>query len=91
VFKAAPRDLLISLRMERAKNMLLETELSVSEVAERLGYARSHEFARAFHREVGCTPTWWREHAGNNPSSPDHLPTGRVVAADRAKPGRRPR
>jgi hypothetical protein len=65
-FKQSPRDLLISLRMERAKNLLLETELPIAAVAEQLGYGRQHEFARAFHREVGCTPTWWREHAGDN-------------------------
>ncbi len=66
VFKASPRDVLIGLRMEHAKNMLLETDASIAAVAERLGYARQHEFARAFHREVGCTPSSWREHAGDH-------------------------
>jgi AraC-like DNA-binding protein len=66
VFKQSPRDLVISLRMERAKSLLLETDLAIAAVAERIGYGRQHEFARAFHREVGCTPTWWREHAGDN-------------------------
>jgi AraC-like DNA-binding protein len=60
-----PRRMLARLRMERAKKLLIETSFSIAEVAERVGYARQHEFARAFHREVGCTPSWWREKAGD--------------------------
>ncbi len=64
-FHQSPRALLASLCMQRAKNLLIETDLSIADVSSRLGYARQHEFARAFRREVGCTATWWREHAGN--------------------------
>jgi AraC-like DNA-binding protein len=60
-----PRALLARLRMERAKRMLLESALPISAIAESVGYSRQHEFARAFRREVGCTPTWWRERAGD--------------------------
>lgn len=64
-FKASPRALLMSLRMERAKHWLIEDDAPIADIARRLGYARQHEFARAFHREVGCTPTSWRAHGGN--------------------------
>lgn len=60
VYACAPRDALLTLRMDRAKNLLLESELPVKEVAERLGYARQQEFARAFHARVGRSPTAWR-------------------------------
>ena len=47
-------------RMRRATNLLLGTDLSVKEIAARVGYARQHEFTRAFARAVGVSPTAWR-------------------------------
>jgi len=43
-------------RMELARS-LLDGDLSVSEVAERVGYASDAAFCRAFKRELGTTPT----------------------------------
>jgi hypothetical protein len=60
VFGCSPREMILRLRMERAKNLLLETGLSIKEIAARSGYARQHEFARAFHRRVGLPPSQWR-------------------------------
>jgi two-component system response regulator YesN len=48
-------------RIQIAKNLLLETPLSIKEIAEELGYMRQHEFSRAFHRVTGRSPTVWRE------------------------------
>ncbi|MBA2480181.1 MAG: helix-turn-helix transcriptional regulator [Planctomycetes bacterium] len=62
-FNASPMQLLMALRMERAKNLLLESSDPIAEIARLMGYARQHEFTRAFHRAVGCTPTRWREQA----------------------------
>lgn len=56
----APRDLLLRLRMERAKHLLLESVLPVTAVAEQLGYGRIHEFIRAFRTHVGRTPSAFR-------------------------------
>jgi AraC-like DNA-binding protein len=61
VFGSSPRQLMGRLRMERAKALLLESSMSVAEIAAQVGYSRQHEFARAFHREVGCTPSAWRK------------------------------
>lgn len=55
-----PGRMLQRLRLERAKHLLLETGQSIAEVATACGYARQHEFARAFRRGVGCTPSAWR-------------------------------
>ncbi len=49
------------LRMHQAKNLLLESSLSVKEIAGRAGYARQHEFARAFKKQMGVSPTGWRK------------------------------
>lgn len=59
-FGCSPRELMFRLRMQHAKNLLLETGLSVKEIAMRSGYGRQHEFARAFHQYVGTSPTNWR-------------------------------
>jgi len=65
VFKASPRQVLMSMRISLAKSLLLESVMPISAIAERLGYARQHEFARAFQREVGCTASAWRKNAGS--------------------------
>ncbi len=64
-FGESPRRTWLRLCMRQARRLLLETELPIRAIAERVGYARQHEFARAFHREIGCSPTWWRAHGGD--------------------------
>jgi AraC-like DNA-binding protein len=61
VYGHAPREVLTRMKMERAKHLLLETELAVGVLAERLGYGRLAEFTRAFTRYAGCSPTAFRE------------------------------
>ena len=46
--------------MEKAKKLLLSTELSVAEVAERAGYADYRVFAKAFKKAEGATPSQYR-------------------------------
>lgn len=60
VFGCSPREMLQRLRMEHAKNLLLETSLSIKEIAERVGYVRQHDFNRMFHRHAGVAPSHWR-------------------------------
>lgn len=45
-----------SLRIERAKTLLIERELGIAELSAQLGLAHSH-FTRLFHREVGMAPS----------------------------------
>jgi len=59
-FGMSPQQMLFSLRIDHAKFLLLESDLRIKEIALRLGYARQHEFARAFHKQVGATPSHWR-------------------------------
>jgi AraC family transcriptional regulator len=47
-------------RLEQAKQMLRETDVSVVTVAAALGYASQTAFAAAFKRLTGDTPTDWR-------------------------------
>ena len=59
-FGCSPRDMMLRLRIQHAKNLLLETNLSIKEIADRSGYQRQHEFARAFRQHTGVAPTVWR-------------------------------
>ena len=56
----SPGHMLSRLRIEKAKGMLTGSDLPMSDIASHVGYARQHEFSRAFHRIVGCTPTAFR-------------------------------
>lgn len=56
----SPGQMLARLRIEKAKGQLVVSDMSMSEIAKLVGYARQHEFARAFRRVVGCTPTAFR-------------------------------
>ena len=51
---------LTSLRMERAKKLLLSTALPVSEVAEQSGYGDYRVFTKAFKKSEGVTPSQYR-------------------------------
>jgi hypothetical protein len=68
-FGCSPREMMARLRMQHAKNLLLESGLSVKEIAARCGYGRQHEFARAFHEQVGVPPSQWRAHPFSSPDS----------------------
>lgn len=48
------------LRIDRAKEMLERTDLSVTEIAAAVGYDSSQSLARAFREGVGSTPSKWR-------------------------------
>ena len=46
-----------SLRLQKARSMLRQTDLAVSEIALRLGFSSISDFSRAFRREFGLSPT----------------------------------
>lgn len=59
-FGFSPREMLLRLRMEHAKNLLLETSLSIKEISARVGYVLPHDFNRFFQRYAGVAPSQWR-------------------------------
>lgn len=59
-----PRGQLAHMRIERAKQLLLETDLDISAIAGRLGYGRLAEFTRAFTRQAGRSPRAFRRTPG---------------------------
>jgi AraC-like DNA-binding protein len=77
-FGMSPRAMLLNSRMSLARHLLLETGLSVKEIASQLGYQRQHEFWRAFRKATGVSPSDWR----NNP-----LPEDAAATAGGARSG----
>ncbi len=53
--------LIQTIRIKQAKEYLKNYDLSVSKVAERLGFSSLQSFCRFFAREEGVSPTQWRE------------------------------
>lgn len=69
-----PRDFIIEARLARACQLLGETSLTVSEIAEALSYRDVFFFSRQFRKKTGSTPTEFRQslaagrqHAGPMP------------------------
>ncbi len=56
----APHAHLQSLRLERARNLLAETDMPITEVAAEVGYDSPQSLARVLRRESGVTPTRYR-------------------------------
>ncbi len=57
----SPREYLIQLRMEAAKHLVGSSELSMKEIAGRLGYCNSLYFSTVFHRLFHETPSRYRK------------------------------
>lgn len=55
------RVLVGELRVEEASRLLRRTDLDVSTIAAKLGYADATAFSRAFRRQVGQTPKEFRQ------------------------------
>lgn len=57
----SPHEYTINLRINQAKILLLETELSITEIASRVGYDYSTSFEAIFKRKVGISPRRFRQ------------------------------
>lgn len=59
-FRETPHQLAIEFRMAHAKELLTETNLSVTEICFECGYESLGSFSHLFRREVGCSPREYR-------------------------------
>ena len=59
-----PKQEILRVRLARAKELLLYTELSLAAVAERTGFRSSSYFCEVFHQETGVTPGAFRREQG---------------------------
>jgi two-component system response regulator YesN len=56
---------LIRLRISKAKQMLLETDDKISDIARKAGFHDAAYFNKVFKRETGVTPNTFRQSAGS--------------------------
>lgn len=59
-----PLEYVHSIRLEEAKHLLETSDLTLSELAERVGYDDAAFFSRLFRRKVGLTPALYRRRFG---------------------------
>ena len=57
----SPHQYLIRCRLDRAKAMLLQNELSIAEIAQRVGFSDQSHLSRHFRQQTGVTPRQWRQ------------------------------
>lgn len=55
------KDYISKIRVEKAKELLESTDLTITEIAERLGYANDMGITRIFKKHEGITPGTYRE------------------------------
>ena len=60
-FGVPPHQYLSSRRIERAKSLLAERKLSVTEIGLDVGFSETSSFTAAFRRVTGETPTEYRQ------------------------------
>ena len=58
-----PAAFLAAVRMEEARRMLVDTETSVADISEQVGYASLGAFTSRFTRTFGMPPAQYRRHA----------------------------
>lgn len=62
---ASVGDLLLQRRMLAAQRLLAESDLSVTEIARRVGFSDGAYFSRRFSRATGASPSVWRKNFGH--------------------------
>ncbi|MBQ4150303.1 MAG: helix-turn-helix transcriptional regulator [Clostridia bacterium] len=60
-YRISPIKYINLMRIERAKELIKYTNESFSQIAEKTGFANVYYFSRIFKKEVGCTPSEYRE------------------------------
>jgi transcriptional regulator GlxA family with amidase domain len=56
----SPRDWFLQMRLDRARGLLSESALTISQISLDCGFADQSHFTRVFTRVVGITPFNWR-------------------------------
>ena len=57
---SSPHQYLLSIRINKARDLLLYSKLTIAEIAETSGFSSAYYFSRLFQQKVGCAPTQFR-------------------------------
>lgn len=68
VFEETPHQYLTRKRIERAKDLLLTTSISVTDICQSVGFRSPGSFSWLFRRHVGCSPEGFRALNGQKKS-----------------------
>jgi AraC family carnitine catabolism transcriptional activator len=60
-FGETPQQRYLRIRLDRGRRLLLNSKLSVTEIALACGFASGSGFSRSFHRQLSCTPSDYRD------------------------------
>ena len=60
IYDKTPFDFLLIVRMEKAKELLSGTDMSIEDIGESVGYCDKHSFSKAFKKYSGCPPASYR-------------------------------
>lgn len=61
-YNMTPREYRLNCRLERARDLLCRSNLTIKEIAQKLGYCNQFYFANEFKRLVGVSPRSFRNH-----------------------------
>ena len=65
ITRTSPKQYVTALRLQRAKNLLAGTTLSLSEIGEACGFQDQSYFTKLFRRDTGLPPGQWRRKYSN--------------------------
>lgn len=77
--KISPAQYLLSLRMVNAQSLLENTDYSVGEIAEIVGYDNQLYFSRVFKKEYGISPVQYRKRAENQSAAQMESDVGEIT------------
>jgi transcriptional regulator GlxA family with amidase domain len=63
--RETPREYVERIRLDEARRQIEDTDLPAQAVAKRCGFGTVYSFRRAFVRQFGVTPQWYRSHFKN--------------------------
>lgn len=58
-------EFIMNYRIDKAKRLLLENDLSIQQIATTVGYSHQSSFTYIFKQHVGCTPREYRKDNSN--------------------------
>jgi AraC-like DNA-binding protein len=62
----APHQYLLEMRLLRARNLLVQSKISIKEIARQTGFQDEHYFSRLFRQKMKITPSQWRSRQNPN-------------------------